>query len=246
MIKYFRDIAIYCSIIFQFQCAYSVHIVTPRQNLGEAVGTYSESLFKNNEDTKNPGKGMPQSSPQLQYKQEIDGCKCKNGVDKRKCRIETCSDIILWAGYEWPDHFDSRLIKDTIDKEQAFEHGLKLVKERAIDGELLDQATLAGYYYERREFKKSLYWAHKCAEGGSPEGMSILRAAYAQGSGVVQDLEESMKWCFLAAAAGSEPDIKILKEINSKNLSNDTVEAGRKSAQAWVKDHQHIFFNPGL
>ena len=75
--------------------------------------------------------------------------------------------------------------------------------------------------------------------------MSILSYAYAKGLGVVQNEDECFKWLYLAAAAGDEESIKNLNDLNNQfGLSEKTMQQGKKSAQAWMKKHPQVFFNP--
>ena len=156
---------------------------------------------------------------------------------------KTVEDLFLWAGYNCPDQFNPRLVKDSISKKAALEIGLKLCEEHAKEGICGNQELLAIYYFsEKKEFKKGLYWLNKCAPQGSSRGMYILSYAYMHGLGVVQDEDECFKWLYLAAAAGDEEAIKNLKALHNQfGLSERSMQQGKRNAQAWVKEHPEVF-----
>lgn len=159
---------------------------------------------------------------------------------------KTAEDLILWSGYDCPDQFNPRLVKDSISKKIALEKGLKLCEETAKEGIRVSQELLAVYYFsEKKEHKKGLYWANSCAKLGSPTGMDILSYAYLHGIGVVQDADESFKWLFLGAAAGDEKAIQNLNALHSQfGFSEKTMQQGKKNAQVWMNEHPEIYFNP--
>lgn len=162
-------------------------------------------------------------------------------------KIDTYEDCILFAGYGYPIEFDPSLIKDEASKKAAFEKGLKKCEEMSREGCFAHQEILAVYYSHIKDFKKSLYWANKCAEQGSSRGMHFLAYAYINGEGILQDLDEGLKWLFLAVASGNEGSINWLHELK-ENIedfnSNERVMQCKKNAQDWIKEHPKAFFNP--
>lgn len=99
-------------------------------------------------------------------------------------------------------------------------------------------------YYETKDTKKGLYWAFKGAKEGSAECMVILFDAYAKGNGVVQDIDESIKWLFLAAAAGDKASIEKFKNAYKGGCSLELLQEGRKRAVRWQHEHPEAFFSP--
>lgn len=106
---------------------------------------------------------------------------------------------------------------------------------------------LAKYYFIRKDTKKSLYWAFKAAENGSAFCMRVLSDAYKMGNGVVQDLEESLKWTFLGAAAGDERCKQWVEANGAKGFIYEDFAPLFKEAQSrakkWMETHKEIFFN---
>ena len=151
---------------------------------------------------------------------------------------KTAEDLILWSGYDYPDQFNPRLVKDGISKNEAIEKGLKFCEKTAKEGIRISQEVLAVYYFsEKKELKKGLYWAYSCANLGSPTGMNILSYAYLHGIGVVQNTDESFKWLFLGAAVGDEKSIQNLNALHSQfGFSEKSMQQGKKNAQVWMRE----------
>lgn len=61
--------------------------------------------------------------------------------------------------------------------------------------------------------------------------MLILWNVYRQGNGVLQDLEESGKWLYLAAASGEEDAKKGIKELEEKHPSQEGLNGARIKAK---------------
>lgn len=166
-------------------------------------------------------------------------------------KLETCYDDILWIGLDLPDEFDQRNLKDT-EKEIALSKGLEICEKQAKQGSGIHQAALAKYYYTsviNPNIKRALYWAKKSAEQGFADGgMTVLHNAYLEGKGVVQDPEEGLKWCFLAAAMGDEWSKEKVHGLIRDALTNEFLKAwvdeGRCRANQWMKEHENVFFSP--
>lgn len=107
---------------------------------------------------------------------------------------------------------------------------------------------LAKYYFLRKDTKKSLYWAFKAAENGSSFCMRLLSDAYRQGNGVVQELEESIKWTYLGAAAGDDWCKQWVKENGAKGFLYEDFAPMFKEAQLrakkWMESHKDVFLSP--
>ncbi|MGK5594694.1 MAG: hypothetical protein ACSNEK_04970 [Parachlamydiaceae bacterium] len=91
-------------------------------------------------------------------------------------------------------------------KKQVYtSNGLKFLAEKFDASDSIETACrlsefLAGYYYYlKKDNKKSMFWSFKGAEKGSSFCMLLLSDAYRLGEGVVQDLEEGIKWMYLGA-----------------------------------------------
>lgn len=164
-----------------------------------------------------------------------------------KFKITTYEDFILWAGHDFHSEFDPNLIKDEKLKKSALKDGLKIVGERAKEGDRFNQECLAVYYFIEHDYRKSLYWALKSAEQGSSAGMEILACAYANGKGVLEDSEESIKWFILGEAVGGEQAKRFLVRIRTEYKDFDTwdfVKQGKLKAKEWMEKHPEAFFSP--
>lgn len=164
-------------------------------------------------------------------------------ADKDVVKMKTWEDRILWVGLGCPGEFDPASIKDDSVKKAALKKGVEACEKIAKSGYCIYQETLAAYYYEQGVFKKGLYWANECAEQGSATGMFILWRCYFTGEGVIKDRDESVKWAFLAAAAGHKELIELLDKLQTGEESS-WVREGRQKAQEWAKAHPKAFFNP--
>jgi hypothetical protein len=107
--------------------------------------------------------------------------------------------------------------------------------------------TLAKYYFLRKDTKKSLYWTFKAVENGSSFCMRLLSDAYRQGNGVVQELEESIKWTYLGAAAGDDWCKQWVHENGAKGFLCEDFAPMFKEAQLrakkWMENHKDIFLS---
>jgi TPR repeat protein len=168
-----------------------------------------------------------------------------------RVKLETCCDDILWIGLDMPNEFNPVNLNDS-EKEVALEKGLAICEKEAKQGNGVYQATLAKYYYtsvKNPNIKRALYWAQKAAEQGIAEGgMTVLHNAYLAGNGVIQDVEEGLKWCFLAAAKGDKwskekADGLILDALTNEYTKAWVTEAKRR-ANKWMKEHENVFFSP--
>ncbi|HEY2809887.1 MAG TPA: hypothetical protein VGJ00_00620 [Rhabdochlamydiaceae bacterium] len=152
-------------------------------------------------------------------------------------------DCVIWFGRGCPiAKFESRKV-DSGEKSKLIDAGLEYLKNNYKD--VISNEVLARYYTEREEYPKSLYWALSGAEKGSNYCMSILRGAYANGLGVVEDQIEASKWMHLAAALGNKEEKKLLgiiDDLNAKCFHTDSRhEEGRKGAQEWMRQHSDLF-----
>lgn len=138
-------------------------------------------------------------------------------------------------------------------KEEYKNKGLKVITERFENADSHETAslfsgTLAQYYFFKEDTKKGISWSLKAVENGSSKCMRYLANAYYTGNGVVQDLEESVKWKFLGAAAGDEICKEWVKEQGTVLLFDETaaliVKEGQKRAKKWMEAHRELFFTP--
>lgn len=168
-------------------------------------------------------------------------------------RCKTVEDVAVFFGSDWRDEdFDPRKITSPKERETLLQKGLSSMKETASDSSQNPDArayccdAVARIHYLRGEMKQALYWAPKGAEHGSVLCMVLLRDAYLQGNGVIPDLEEGIKWCLLAAAAGHEDSRNRTKDY-SKDLASSTGEVYRilreakRRAVEWTKAHPNVF-----
>ncbi len=155
-------------------------------------------------------------------------------------------DCVIWFGRGCPiAKYESGKF-DSSEKSKLIDAGLEYLKTNYKD--VISNEVLATYYNEREEYPKSLYWAFSGAEKRSNYCMSILRRAYANGLGVVEDQIEASKWMYLAAAFGNTGAKKILDELNNLNekcpypsFAYLPQEEGLKRAQEWQREHINLF-----
>jgi|GEM_PF-6232350 len=164
--------------------------------------------------------------------------------------------VLLWG---WVDdgyavNYDSSTLTDQ-EKEHFTQVGLQVLSNKFNKPESFEDAiycceVLALFYHKqnKNDVKKYLYWNLKGAEKGSTNCMLMLSDAYKGANGVVTDLEESLKWKLLAAAAGDEDSKKWIKEDWTKWMSDkqaaSMMNEGQKRAKAWADTHKDLFFNP--
>lgn len=139
---------------------------------------------------------------------------------------------------------------------------IALIEENAlaIGDETLYFYLAKHYYFDAKCYKKAMYWAFGGAEKGSSDCMLLLRKAYGEGFGVIQDTEDCLKWLVLAAAIGNEEaqkEVRTLEYPNYKLISLLPDSEARslirehevqwkevkKRAKAWADAHQSLFFS---
>lgn len=162
-------------------------------------------------------------------------------------------EFFIWLGsdnYNTKDilKFDINCI-DENDKIRFLEIGLKTLENVGEDN-MFYCHILSDYYYHKKTFKKSLYWAFKGAELGSGECMKILNVSYAFGHGIINDVAESIKWLYLSSAAGNEEAIKHVDQMEktSYKLEKDHFGIqywleGKRRANEWMLAHEHLFIS---
>lgn len=164
-------------------------------------------------------------------------------LDASTHKFLTAEDQVIWYGKGCPTatKYDSKKF-DLDEKNSLIATGLEYLKSHC---DVLSNEILARYYDEREEYPKSLLQAFFGAEKGSNYCMSILRRAYANGLGVVEDQIEASKWMYLAAALGNKEEKKLLgiiDDLNAKcSYTDSRHEEGRKRAQEWMEQHLDLF-----
>lgn len=164
--------------------------------------------------------------------------------------------VLLWG---WVDdgysvNYDPSTLTDQ-EMENFTQIGLQVLSDKFNESKSFEEAAyccmvLSLFYHEnnKNDVKKYLYWALKGAEKGSPNCMLLLCDAYKSGSGVVQDLEESLKWKFLAAAAGDEDSSKWVngdgRKLMSYKKTASMMTEGQRRAMVWAEAHKDAFFSP--
>ncbi len=92
-----------------------------------------------------------------------------------------------------------------------------------------------------------MYWAFKGADNGSYPCMAILSDAYRSGEGMVQDLEEEIKWTYLAAAAGDKWSQQWIQKNGVSFLTDEQfapiMREAKKRANLWMQEHPEIFIS---
>jgi len=146
---------------------------------------------------------------------------------------------------------DNYIIFSENDK-KTFQKGVRrLENEVATKSNKYARSTLAKFYYgghADQNISKGLNWAYKAAEHGESKGMLILTHAYAEGTGVPQDLEESIKWLLLTRRTGDPTAKWIIETIERYKSSQDykrfceIKQQAFKKAETWAKEHPDAFF----
>ena len=160
-------------------------------------------------------------------------------------KITSGSDQLAWLGTDCNLNFSlEELTKERYD--ELFEIGLKKGEQFTLSGSVVWTFDVAIYYYASGDYKKSLFWSYKGAMLGCHRCMGLIRMAYIEGNGVIQDYLEATKWLFLAAAAGDDWSKEHLKYI-SQNLNSENskvlLNSARNLAKKWVKEHPGPFFH---
>jgi len=160
-------------------------------------------------------------------------------------KLLTYEDCIIWVGCGCPDQFDPKNIHEGPEKEKNLINGLVYQEERAIEGNVVNQEILAGYYFtHKKDFRKGVYWSQQAVLHGCSRAMSFLRFAYFNGNGVIEDSAEGFKWAFLAAARGEEFDKNLIEKIKTINSKSIDLLEGKKRAQIWENEHPKAFLAP--
>lgn len=165
----------------------------------------------------------------------------------------TTEGCVLYYGWEdaEEDGYDISVLSEE-EKALCIQNGLKNISEQFEKGQFnknsaLLAEVLSRYYLLKKDSKKSLYWAFKAAENGSSFCMFILSNAYRSGNGVVQDIEEGIKWAYLGAAAGNDWCTKWVNEYGTSDLSYEEFaplfKEAKKRANQWMKEHSEIFIS---
>ena len=158
------------------------------------------------------------------------------------------------------DFYKKNKIEESLDEIGAAQ--IAVIEENALLlGDIECYLYLAKHYYFREScYRKAMYWAFGGAEKGSSDCMLLLRQAYGEGLGLIQDTEECLKWLVLAGAIGNKEAKKEIREIEfiAHHLTEHTSEAeflsiiknqentwkeARKRAKAWFDTHQSLFLS---
>lgn len=168
--------------------------------------------------------------------------------------LSTAEGVVLFHGWDNGSeiNYDIGALTEK-QKEEYSNKGLKVMAERFESADSHKHAALlseilTGYYFLKKDTKKAMYWCLKAAENGSSLSMWALANAYKAGDGVVQDLEEGIKWTYLGAAAGDESCKQWVKEHGVNLLLSESIapilKEGQKRAKSWMEAHRELFFTP--
>ncbi|MGL4347943.1 MAG: hypothetical protein ACRCSV_00590 [Chlamydiales bacterium] len=164
--------------------------------------------------------------------------------------LKTYEGSLLYVGWDNGEKCDydiSVLTKG--ERARAIESGIAILSEIALSEEtdLICSETLAGYFYEKQEYKKAIYWAFYGAENGSAVCMTLLSDSHIRGIGVVQNFEEGLKWTYLAAAKGDKISQKWVKKYGIKAVTDKDLAPilndAKLRANKWMLDHSDIFIS---
>lgn len=176
-------------------------------------------------------------------------------ISSKETPESRCQDLMkTWEGYVlfsgWVNGKECGYDVSTLTKEEKeaiIEFGLLVI---SINSESKQYAKwnptiLANYHYQKKDYKKAMYWAFKGAENGSPECMQFLSNAYRSGDGLVQDVVEGIKWTYLAAAAGDSWCRQWVKKNGISGLINEymapILREAQKRASQWMNEHPEVF-----
>jgi len=134
--------------------------------------------------------------------------------------------------FDWP----------LVDNDTMLDHAVEVLESRAREGGMpyskLSTTVLANYfYYEKKDIRKAVYWAHKGAEMGCNVCYMVLCYAYAAGIGVISDGAESAKWCYLALANNDEAAKKVMRIFEQEQEFAKTLSEGKRRAREWMGTH---------
>lgn len=167
--------------------------------------------------------------------------------------IHPWEDIVISIGLEKmnePRRDVSTLTR--LERRIALHSGLEILAAQSESEEwtALSSEVLAEYFFEKKEYKKAVYWMLKGAENGSSPCMGLLSFCYKTGVGVVQDFEEGVKWTYLAAATGDSSSLDWLDKHGKEILRDDyfasLLKICKERADQWVKDHPNGFISAKL
>jgi len=175
----------------------------------------------------------------------ISSVSADDSQSKERIKIGSHEDLILWAGLDFPDEFDSGTM-ESLERKKALEEGLEYFEYMATNiGSASSMGTLATYhFYFKNDTKKGLYWAYKGAEKGEGCAMHVLACAYISGDGVIQDTIEAFKWILLAAACGDEGAKEKFNGLNKKYTNSECLKSAKAKAREWQEAHPDAFFSP--
>lgn len=113
--------------------------------------------------------------------------------------------------------------------------GVEEIQAAADAGDPEAQAKIAGIlmsFHSPQNFRESLEYAKKAAEGGSLHGMYVLALAYQHGRGTEQDHKAAFHWYEKAAVAGYAPAQTNLACLYGRG---DGVEQDEETAMQWLR-----------
>ena len=95
-------------------------------------------------------------------------------------------------------------------------------RRAAEQGHASAQCSLGGMYETgqgvKQDYKKAITWYRKAIAQGDADAQYNLGGMYASGDGVPQDFAKALKWLQLAAAQELEIALKILEDMQQRNL----------------------------
>lgn len=163
--------------------------------------------------------------------------------------------ILTYEGWEegYKYEYDSSKLTKS-ERNILIEKGIKNVSQK-IDSQTQEMKKtyseiLARYYDAKKDVQKKAYWSLKGANNGSSHCMALIAIAYKKGEGVQRDLNEAMKWAYLAVAAGHKIVREEMQKLNINSVDKGSrlvMVEGKRRADEWMKLHPNIISsNQGL
>lgn len=185
---------------------------------------------------------------------EYQACEATEAEEAAHKLLSTTEGTVLFLGWEggYGANYDVSRLTDK-QTEDYKNNGLNIIAERFEDADSYETARifseiLAKWHIIKNNTKKSLYWSFRAAENGSSFCMGFLSCSYQTGRGLIQDLEECIKWAYLAAAAGDEHCKNWVNAHGTDGLFNEKMapifKEAQKRAKNWMESHKELFFSP--
>lgn len=107
-----------------------------------------------------------------------------------------------------------------------YEEGLNIIKELAEAGDIESQIDLGGYYLERNDYEKSIFWLDKAISSDNARAQYLIGIYYIQKT--PQEYEKGIKWLRASASQGYRRAQEMLKQITQNSKLPDKLNGDYK------------------